>query len=72
LEQDSVDEILANTAKVRDLLKARAIHQMSPEEFREQKRSFVIGNAFDAFANSDTITRTTMEAADLDRLKVAS
>ncbi len=67
-----MEEILLNAARVRELLKARTINQMSPEEFREQRRSFVIGNAFDVFADSDTINRNTIDAADLKRLEVAS
>jgi hypothetical protein len=67
-----MDEILANAAKVRELLKARSTSQMTPEEFKEQRRSFVIGNAFDAFADSNTINRGTIDAADLRRLEVAS
>lgn len=67
-----MDEILINAAKVRELLKARPTNQMSPDEFHEQRRSFMIGNAFDAFADSDTINRKTIDAADLRRLEVAT
>jgi hypothetical protein len=67
-----VDEILKNASRVRELLRARHGNPMSPEEFSEQRRSFVIGNAFDAFADSDTINRSTIDAADLRRLEIAS
>ena len=67
-----MDEILANVAKARAILGARGLSQMSPDEFRDQKRSYVIGNAFDIFERSDTITQKTMDAAELKRLNVAA
>jgi hypothetical protein len=66
-----MDEILKNSTKVRDLLSARSDRPMTPEEFNEQRTSYVVGNAFDAFIDSNTINRSFIEGLQQKRLEVA-
>lgn len=63
-------EILELSREIDALLEARDSAPMSEDEFEAQKRSFVIGNAFDVYPDSDTINEakiTELHQGRLDR-----
>jgi hypothetical protein len=67
-----MEEILKNEAKIREILKSRSGRKMTEEEYREQRDSFIVGNAFDVFSDSEVVDRDLLRDIDDRRLRVAS
>jgi hypothetical protein len=61
-------ELETISGEIELLLETVSNDYMTQEAFEAQKRSFVTGNAFDVYADSDTITNASMEAMDRNRL----
>jgi hypothetical protein len=55
------------TQEVRKLIKLRANRPMSEAEFMQQTDSFIVGNAFDIFQDSETINAATLREAKQNR-----
>jgi hypothetical protein len=66
-----MDEIISNSKKLRKLLADKGVLKMSEEEFKEQRRSFIVGNAYDVFADSDTITHKKLRDEEERQLTIA-
>jgi hypothetical protein len=67
-----MDEILKNEVKIREILKRRNGLKMTEEEYREQRDSFIVGNAFDVFSDSEVVNRDLLRDIEARRLQVAS
>jgi hypothetical protein len=67
----ALEELTRLTEEIRKILKARAGRPMTEAEFRQQKISFVVGNAFDAFSDKDIIDKQFMERLHKKRLEIA-
>lgn len=65
------EEILKNHLEIQRLLRSRNSRSMTEEEFREQCRSYIVGNAFDVFTDPDVINRQMLDEIALSRLQVA-
>lgn len=64
----TVSEKLENlTREVRSLIALRGNRPMTEDEFVQQTNSFVIGNAFDIFHDSETINAETVREAKQSR-----
>jgi hypothetical protein len=66
-----MDEIQKNEAKIREILKRRNGLKMTEEEYREQRDSFIVGNAFDVFSDSEIVNRDLLRDIEARRLQVA-
>jgi hypothetical protein len=66
-----MDEILKNEAKIREVLRQRNGRMMTPEEYRDQCQSYIVGNAFDVFSDTEIVNRHLLQDIDQRRLKVA-
>jgi len=66
-----VDEIQSNFEQAQALLRSRKSHKITEAEFREQCASYVVGNAFDVFTNTDVVTRKFLKELAQRRLRIA-
>jgi hypothetical protein len=68
----NLDEILRNFEIAKACLKKRGEVALTEQEFRDQCKSYVVGNAFDVFSDSEVINRALLEEVAQLRLRVAS
>ncbi len=61
-------ELIEITAEIEKLLESTGNAHMSEMEFEAQKQSFVIGNSFDVYADSDTINAAKIRELHIGRL----
>jgi hypothetical protein len=67
-----MEEILRNLDRVRQQLKLRGNQVLTEQEFRAQCESYVVGNAFDVFSDSEVINRGMLRELAESRLHTAS
>jgi hypothetical protein len=67
-----MEEIIKNEAKIREILRNRNGRKMTEAEYKEQRDSFIVGNAFDVFSDSEVVNRSLLRDIDDRRLRVAS
>ena len=65
------EEILKNHLEILRLLRDRNGRSMTEDEFREQCRSYIVGNAFDVFSDPNVVNRQMLEEIAQSRLQVA-
>ena len=66
-----MEEILRNASKIREILQRRNGLEMTEEEYCEQRDSFIVGNAFDVFSDSEVVNRDLLRDIEVRRLQVA-
>lgn len=66
-----MEEILENEAKIRQVLRARNGRKMTATEYKEQRDSYIVGNAFDVFSDTEVINRELLRDIEDRRLLVA-
>lgn len=54
--------------RANELVEQASLTPMTEQQYEAQRASFVIGNAFDVFADPDTVTEATYRAAHKTRL----
>ena len=67
-----MNEILENQKKIVELLRRRNGREMTESEYREQSISYVVGNAFDVFSDTEVINRKMLKLIAKRRLSIAS
>lgn len=67
-----MNEILENQKKIVELLRRRNGREMTESEYREQSISYVVGNAFDVFSDTEVINRKMLKQIAKRRLSIAS
>jgi hypothetical protein len=67
----ALDEILINLSKAKELLRQRPSNEISDAEYREQCASYVVGNAFDVFSDSEIVNWKLLEEISNQRRQVA-
>jgi hypothetical protein len=63
-------KLIQATNRIRALIEARADRPLAPDEFAAQCESFIVGNAYDIFADPKTITVETVRRSKSERLLV--